>query len=178
MLCAGAAGAIAIASLGTAGTANATCAAAGHQSVGQGCEAHQVGDVAIALGPGSTAISNGGFNVSIAIGSQARATAGGGRFNSAVAIGRPGQNNALNEVAPATAETYGVFSRSYALGDGTLARAGTDSIGNPGAQINNTSLAIGKGSTAIALALSGNLGHHVAVATRGRSARNGVNNGI
>jgi hypothetical protein len=102
-----ASGAFALASLGSAGDANATCVSAGGWfTLGHGCTTTAPGDFALAIGPGATANASGGMNTAISWGAGANTTAEGvhnvaigaglgataqavGRDNTAIAIGDP-----------------------------------------------------------------------------------------
>jgi len=106
--------------LGTAGTANASCASIGNVSTGPDCES----------APGS---------VAIALGDHATATPTGGPMNLAVAVGNPGPNPFYGTVLPTKADANGTGNVSLAFGDGS--NAGT--LGK-----RNTAFVLGQGSNA------------------------------
>ena len=99
---------LAVTALGTAGSANATCASLNGHNSGQGCKS-TVGSVSIGLGRDATADSAGAGSV-------------------AVAVGNPGYSRFYGATHPTLAYAHGTGNVSVALGDGGL--AGTLGHGN------------------------------------------------
>src|ERR1700756_1499093 len=117
----------------SAGTAYATCASISGINAGGGCTTTDPGDVAIGLGPNTTATASGGDDTAIAIGDGASAIADNGTHNTAIAIGNPGPNTDafFGQVVP------------------TSAQAGfAPNTNNGGPSSNNTAIALGNGSVA------------------------------
>jgi hypothetical protein len=106
-----ASGALAVASLGSAGVANATCVSFSGFHNGGGCETTNLGDTAIGLGPRTTVSASGGFNTSIAIGADATAESEG-VGNAAIAVG-----NVATAVAQGSGVTKGVGNIAVAVGN-------------------------------------------------------------
>lgn len=165
----------ALAALGSAGTANASCISFSGIGNGNGCTTTNIGDTAIVLGSG-TAVASGGFNTSVAVGTYAYSEARG-VFNTAIAVGDPGQNDFQPGLLVTTAYTVGTFNRAIAIGKGSLAEAdggpghGTAPIGL------HTAITIGNGSLAYA-GLHGGVGRTgLAIGSR-KSADDGINNGL
>ncbi len=110
---------LAVTALGTAGSANASCASLNGHSIGQGCLST----------PGSA---------SIGLGRNAQAdSAGPGSV--AIAVGNPGYNRFYNTEHPTLAYAHGTGNTSIALGDGALA----GSLGT-----GNRAFVLGRGSNA------------------------------
>jgi hypothetical protein len=189
-----ASGTLAVASLGSAGVANATCASfSGFHNSG-GCETTDPGDIAIGLGPRTTVRASGGLNTSIAVGADAEADAfgkrntslafGNGAFgftegarNLAVAVGNSGPNGGMetddvlvppSDNAPAQAEADGTGNRAFEFGRGSLAFA----LDGPEGSGHNTAITIGNGSNGVAIGTN----RFGAALGNNRNAENGVNN--
>ena len=94
--------------MGTAGSANASCASLNGHSIGQGCKS-TVGSVSVGLGRDARADSAGAGSV-------------------AVAVGNPGYSRFYGTTHPTLAYAHGTGNVSVALGDGSL--AGTLGHGN------------------------------------------------
>lgn len=161
--------------LGSAPTANATCASFSGIGNGNGCTTTNIGDLAIVVGSG-TAIASGGFNTSVAVGTFTYAEARG-QFNTAIAVGDPGQNDFQGGNLVATAYTVGTLNRAITFGKGSLAEAD----GGPGfntAPVGlHTAITLGNGSIAYAGELGGIGRTGLAVGDR-QSAQDGLNNGL
>ena len=99
---------LAATALGTAGSANASCASLNGHSIGHGCTS-TAGSASVALGRGARADSSGPGSV-------------------AVAVGNPGPNRFYPVTVPSDpcASPTGIGSTSVALGDGSQA----GSLGN------------------------------------------------
>ena len=110
---------LAVTALGTAGSANASCASLNGHGIGQGCESTP-GSVAIGLGKDAKATSLGTGNV-------------------AIAVGNPGYSRFYGTPTQTQAYANGTGNTSVALGDGSI--AGTLGHGN-------TALVVGQGSNA------------------------------
>jgi hypothetical protein len=171
-------GAFAMGSL-SAATAYATCASISGVNSGGGCTTTDAGDIAIGLGPNTTATANGGFDTAIAIGADASAIADFGTHNTAIAIGNPGPNTAafMGQVVPTSAQagfapsvtTGGPSSNNtaLALGDGSVAQA----------TFGSGSFATAVGNGAVALANFGDNNNAIAIGINsGASAAHGDNN--
>lgn len=112
---------LATTALGTAGSANATCASISGINNGHGCTSS----------PGSAAFG---------LGANATATADGGPLNLAVAVGNPGPNPFYGgAVLPTQALARGTFNGAFAIGSGT--NAGSLGVGN-------SAIGMGSGSNA------------------------------
>ena len=111
---------LAATALGTAGSANASCASLNGQSIGHGCTS-DTGGASVALGRGARADSSGPGSV-------------------AVAVGNPGPNGFYpGAILPTHAVANGPGSTSVALGDGSQA----GSLGN-----GSHAFVVGRGSNA------------------------------
>jgi hypothetical protein len=183
MIGAVAAGAMGLAALASAGTANASCASfGGNVTIGKGCTTTNRGDVAIGLGKGTVVNASGGFNTGIAIGPRAAAYSVGS-FNTAIAVGRPGPNPGFDPVITpgpdqrTFAGAYGNFNRSLSFGRGTIADSFGGGTWGPNAVGNNTAISIGRGSNSLAgwTTAPTNDKFSVAVGTN-NNAYNGINN--
>jgi hypothetical protein len=144
LLSAAASAAIATVTMGTAPEAKATCVSFGGvvNTDSSHCQTTSIGDVAIAIGPGTYANASGGFNTSISLGPNAQSVAegqlnAGHGFNTAIAVG----SNAVS-----SADT-GLANTSISIGnnpDTTCCRAWTGGRGN-------LAVNVGQGSSAEAL---------------------------
>ena len=92
---------LAVTALGTAGSANASCASLNGHNIGQGCKS-TVGSVSVGLGRDARADSAGPGSV-------------------AVAVGNPGYSRFYGATHPTLAYAHGTGNISVALGDGSLA---------------------------------------------------------
>ena len=110
---------LAATALGTAGSANASCASLNGHNIGQGCKS-TVGSVSVGLGRDARADSAGPGSV-------------------AIAVGNPGYSRFYKSTHPTLAYAHGTGNVSVALGDGSL--AGT--LGN-----GNRAFVLGQGSNA------------------------------
>jgi hypothetical protein len=110
---------LAVIALGTAGSANASCASVNGHNIGQGCES-TVGSVSVGLGRDARADSAGLGSV-------------------AIAVGNPGYSRFYESDHPTLAYAHGTGNVSVALGNGSL--AGT--LGN-----GNRAFVLGRGSNA------------------------------
>jgi hypothetical protein len=168
-------GALALGALESAGDASATCVSFSGIGNGNGCRTTNIGDTAIVIGSGN-AIASGGFNLAIAVGTYTYAESRG-HFNTAIAVGNPGQNDFQNGVIVTTAYTVGTLNRAVAFGNGSLAEAD----GGPGfnhAPVGlHTALTVGNGSIAYAGEHGGTGRIGVAIG-KGKSAQDGINNGL
>lgn len=186
--------ALAVASLGSAGVANATCVSFSGFHNARGCETTNPGDIAVGLGPRTTVTASGGLNTSIAVGADAEADAfgtrntslafGNGAFgttqgarNRAVAVGNSGPNGGMetdhvlvdpNDNAPAQAEADGTRNRAFVFGRGSLAFA----LDGPTGSGRNTAITIGNGSNGVAIGTN----RFGAALGNNRNAGKGVNN--
>jgi hypothetical protein len=197
-------GAFAVVALGSAGTANASCASfsgINSSSLGPGqCTTTTIGDTAIGIGTNTTVIAEGGFNTAIAIGEDAQAASyspGDPNFgNTALAIGKRaiagaiGVGNSATAIGDYTnATTNGTLNRALVLGYNSQASAwgvlnsattiGKDSYAGAGG---GKPYPLGNGlNTAITLgdnSHSGALGTLKLAAALGnnKTADNGINN--
>jgi len=163
LLGAAASGALAVVSLGSAGTANATCASVSGIGNGNGCTstptsfalgvgtnatatANGLFNGAVAIGDNSTAAAGkGNFNFALAAGKQALATAQDGDFNIAVAIGNPAFNQSKGAIVPTSAQAEAFSTKSngglaVALGNGNVVQVGNGDF--------NRAVVVGTGSRA------------------------------
>jgi hypothetical protein len=139
MLSALASGAMAIGSVSSAPEANATCVSAWGLGNGRGCETTNIGDFAIAIGPGATARASGGFNTAMSFGRRAQSSATGGFGNFALAAGNPapsvvtGNPDQVTTAQAGTGKSPGFANGDFAggnrnaaiaLGNGSYAGAG------------------------------------------------------
>jgi hypothetical protein len=191
-------GALAIGSMSTAGSANATCISFSGMNNGQGCTTTNAGDLAIAIGPRAGARASGGFNVSIAVGSTALATGDGvgnvalafgnqahanmqGNFNTGLAVGNPGPNVRWGPNWDTTVWAAGTLNRAFAFGNGANAEVEGGQFTEPtpgfprekGVGL-NTSIAIGHGSFSSAGG-DGTKATTVAALGNKKYARHGIN---
>ncbi len=134
------ASALAAATLGGAGTANATCASINGIGNGGGCESTP-GSAVIALGPNAKATAKGLGNTAIVIGADSTANAGKSAttdfFNNATVVGNNSDANALQ----------GIGNSSTVIGDYGHAWAGSTGYKPAGTQLNfNHATIIGNGN--------------------------------
>jgi hypothetical protein len=169
VLGAAASGVLALCALVGAGSANASCVSFSGLNSGNGgtgkCTTTSFGDTAIGIGNTDVVEASGGFNTSIAVGAGADASATGGQFNTAIAIGNEGYNEDVGSVVPATAtavgsgnssialgngaaaQTRGILNHATVIGDGSTALAFGDRFGHPG--VLNSAFVLGNKSTAV-----------------------------
>jgi hypothetical protein len=150
-----ASGALAVASLGSAAPANATCASISGIGNGNGCTS-TVGSVAIGLGPNATATTNGPFNTALAVGKNSNAIAG----NTPGDFGNLAVNVGNNTTGPnATGSTPGAFAGSDlgTPGFGNVAVVtGDNNAGSADGSLNNAFNLGGTGNSLIATGVANN----------------------
>jgi hypothetical protein len=161
-----ASGAFALASLGSAGDANATCVSAGGWfTLGNGCTTSAPGDFALAIGPGATATASGGMNTAISWGAGANTTAEGvhnvaigaglgataqavGRDNTAIAIGDPSTGGSGGGMQNLAAKQQLSRPTTAIAGASLNQRADAAELAAQPQYSHNTAIAIGNGAQA------------------------------